>query len=506
MANRSKSPAGMDVQSTAQRAGASTKASSSTSTTAATTADPNLPQFLAQSPWYLAGQGTTPAQSDHGATVDALAHQRRAQPTADAAKDDDAPRRIVHAAAPRTYIAGTACTNCGSAAHSADACIARPRRRGAAVTRKAAPSAAYHRSDAAAFEAKRDRWRGYQAAEHLRVLREDQQREAAQARAHTTITDSNGAQGGKDTGGGADSATAAATASHGDSSHVSPARAALLKRLISERAAAQLQREKNKEEVPPNIALEVLVLVRSTRDWAPPAASAALASVDSSASVDYGAHALRQRDTFPKYLVSLDTSDNAAWYDAKSRSLRGNPLADAASGARVYDVGFHGDKERLEGGDVPRLMAQRLHVHRMQRHREQGGGSGAGASEGGDAGAAAAQAHTLALPTAAEDVVKAREDVAPRVRAAAQDRLARLYGPSAAADGPVRGRRVTAAMSDAAVDGVHAASGRAAASASAAAATAAPAPGTGEDAGQQQERGSGRKRRRRKRGSSGSQI
>ena len=165
--------------------------------------NPHMPQFLSESPWYLAGSAagnsssSSNSSSSHtgsgggggggdgsgggglsSAAHDGLSHQRKEQSD----RVRDVRKTIMRGEALSTFVAG-ACRNCGSRTHQQRDCIERPRRRKAAVT-----GSDLNREDTYVyqavtdFEAKRDRWRGYDASEHLGVLKARQLDEARMER------------------------------------------------------------------------------------------------------------------------------------------------------------------------------------------------------------------------------------------------------------------------------------------------------------------------------------
>ena len=194
-----------------------------------------------------------------------------------------------------------------------------------------------------------------------------------------------------------------------------------------------------------NIGLEVLSLFRAARDWSDAVASELkVDAFDLFGRKEYGQDALRQRDAFPKYLTSLSTDKRAAYFDPKSGALRGNPLEDAKLGARVYDVGFRGENEKLRGGDVSAILRQEAEIHAIsQRQRV----AAAAAAEHGHDGGLAIGVHAVALPTAAEDLVRAKDQIAPKRHLEQQRAVAEIYGatPAVASGGRhrrMRGRKV----------------------------------------------------------------
>ncbi|KAJ7496119.1 Pre-mRNA splicing Prp18-interacting factor-domain-containing protein [Mycena galericulata] len=120
--------------------------------------NPHIPQYISQAPWYL----------DTGAP--SLNHQRR--PEEDVKKTDAWYDRGVKAGpAAKKYRKG-ACENCGAMTHKKQDCLERPRKRGAKFTNKDIQADEIIQEVATGYDAKRDRWNGYDVAEHKRVYEE----------------------------------------------------------------------------------------------------------------------------------------------------------------------------------------------------------------------------------------------------------------------------------------------------------------------------------------------
>ncbi|KAJ6625461.1 pre-mRNA-splicing factor SLU7 [Mycena sp. CBHHK59/15] len=121
--------------------------------------NPHIPQYISQAPWYL----------DTGAP--SLNHQRR--PDSDEVKKIDVwyDRGVKAGPAAKKYRKG-ACENCGAMTHKKKDCLERPRKRGAKFTNKDIQADEVIQEVATGYDAKRDRWNGYDVAEHKRVYEE----------------------------------------------------------------------------------------------------------------------------------------------------------------------------------------------------------------------------------------------------------------------------------------------------------------------------------------------
>ncbi|KAJ7703023.1 Pre-mRNA splicing Prp18-interacting factor-domain-containing protein [Mycena rosella] len=121
--------------------------------------NPHIPQYISQAPWYL----------DTGAP--SLNHQRR--PDFEDVKKADVwyDRGVKAGPAAKKYRKG-ACENCGAMTHKKQDCLERPRKRGAKFTNKDIQADEVIQEVATGYDAKRDRWNGYDVAEHKRVYEE----------------------------------------------------------------------------------------------------------------------------------------------------------------------------------------------------------------------------------------------------------------------------------------------------------------------------------------------
>jgi pre-mRNA-processing factor SLU7 len=127
-------------------------------------------EYIAQAPWYL----------DTGAP--SLAHQRIPEYDHSADKLDNWYDRGAKAGpAAKKYRKG-ACENCGALTHKKEDCLERPRKRGAKYTGKDIAPDEVIQEVATGYDAKRDRWNGYDPSEHKRVYEEYQAVEAARQR------------------------------------------------------------------------------------------------------------------------------------------------------------------------------------------------------------------------------------------------------------------------------------------------------------------------------------
>ena len=117
-----------------------------------------IPSFIAKKPFYI-----TDDQND-----DYLEHQRLQQSKSDSQWYD----RGRKAGPAATKYRKGACENCGSMTHKAKDCLSRPRKAGAKWTGQAIEADEVVQDVSLGWEAKRDRWNGYDSREYQDVVDE----------------------------------------------------------------------------------------------------------------------------------------------------------------------------------------------------------------------------------------------------------------------------------------------------------------------------------------------
>ena len=126
-----------------------------------------IPEYISQAPWYL----------DTGAP--SLSHQRRPADDRTSDKLDNWYDRGARAGpAAKKYRKG-ACENCGAMTHKKQDCLERPRKKGARFTNKDIQPDEFIQDVSTGYDAKRDRWTGYDPSEHKRIYEEYEAIEAA---------------------------------------------------------------------------------------------------------------------------------------------------------------------------------------------------------------------------------------------------------------------------------------------------------------------------------------
>ncbi|KAL4906857.1 Pre-mRNA-splicing factor slu7 [Aspergillus multicolor] len=120
-----------------------------------------IPAFISKKPFYI---------DDEDTANDYLEHQRLQKSTAtDQSKWYDRGKRAGPAA---TKYRKGACENCGAMTHKTKECLSRPRKHGAKWTGKDIQADEVIQNVDLGWDAKRDRWNGYDAGEYRQVVEE----------------------------------------------------------------------------------------------------------------------------------------------------------------------------------------------------------------------------------------------------------------------------------------------------------------------------------------------
>ncbi|KAL8820273.1 MAG: hypothetical protein Q9223_001466 [Gallowayella weberi] len=119
-----------------------------------------IPSFISKKPFYLEGPDS---ENDY------LDHQRLQNETPDQSKWYDRGKRLGPAA---TKFRKGACENCGAMTHKTKECLSRPRAKGAKWTGKNIQADEVVQDVQLGWDAKRDRWNGYDASEYRAVIEE----------------------------------------------------------------------------------------------------------------------------------------------------------------------------------------------------------------------------------------------------------------------------------------------------------------------------------------------
>ena len=117
-------------------------------------------EYISQAPWYLDTGGPS------------LAHQRRPDEEGPVASIDTWQQRGKVAGPAATKYRKGACENCGAITHKRQDCLERPRKKGAKFTGRDIKADEVILDAPAGYDAKRDRWKGYDPAEHKKIYDE----------------------------------------------------------------------------------------------------------------------------------------------------------------------------------------------------------------------------------------------------------------------------------------------------------------------------------------------
>ena len=138
-----------------------------------------IPSFIANKPFYL---------SDLSTPSDYLEHQRLQKAQQDDQRWYDRGKKLGPAA---TKFRKGACENCGVMTHKTKECLSRPRAKGARWTGRDIQADEVLQDVELGWDAKRDRWNGYDAREYRTVVREYEELEDLKKKAKTMEPSSN---------------------------------------------------------------------------------------------------------------------------------------------------------------------------------------------------------------------------------------------------------------------------------------------------------------------------
>ena len=139
-----------------------------------------IPSFISKKPFYLES-----ADSEN----DYLEHQRLQNSTPDQSKWYDRGKRLGPAA---TKFRKGACENCGALTHKTKDCLSRPRAKGARWTGKDIQADEVVQDVELGWDAKRDRWNGYDAEQYRNVTEEWEELESLKRKLKGGETERNG--------------------------------------------------------------------------------------------------------------------------------------------------------------------------------------------------------------------------------------------------------------------------------------------------------------------------
>lgn len=126
--------------------------------------------FISKKPFYVADDGAT--ASDPTSASDYLEHQRLQKSQASPTGKEEWYERGKKLGPAATKFRKGACENCGSITHKTKECLSRPRKQGAKWTGRDISADDVIQDVNLSWDAKRDRWNGYDAKEYEKVIEE----------------------------------------------------------------------------------------------------------------------------------------------------------------------------------------------------------------------------------------------------------------------------------------------------------------------------------------------
>jgi len=272
--------------------------------------NPHIPEYMSKAPWYL--------NQEEGA---GLKHQRYALENKKYYDSLRVKKKKGLGYRAKKFRKG-ACTNCGAITHKTNECVEAPRRRGAKLTgRDIMPDEIKSAGLSLTWDGKRDRWAGYDPAEHKKTIEMYRLAEENRALMKKKLRDKKG----RDTQKkkklkGLDVESDTDTDSDSDSDSDSDTDS-------DDNSDDEMRFEQAEEgQFESKHATRMKCSVRN----------------------------LRIREDLPKYLRNLDP--NSAHYDPKTRSMRANPTPNMDPDQLIYAgdnfVRLSGDSNRLAATQV----------------------------------------------------------------------------------------------------------------------------------------------------------
>eukprot|EP00731_Ephydatia_muelleri_P020379 Em0013g106a len=246
--------------------------------------NPHIPQYIAQAPWYVSlGRPS-------------LKHQRPQKEEVEYASTEEWYKRGTSDKVAHKFKKG-ACENCGATTHKKKDCLERPRKIGAKFTGEDIRPDDYTQPDLLLnYEAKRDRWNGYDTSAHQAIVEEYNKVEMAK------------------------------------------------RQLKAERLQNELLSGKLSEET----VKKALEESEDSDDEEKYADQADMPGTKFDSKTRTTVRNLRIREDTAKYLLNLDP--NSAFYDPKTRAMRENPFKNANKAPE--EVQFAGENFTKHTGDV----------------------------------------------------------------------------------------------------------------------------------------------------------
>ncbi|TFK54147.1 hypothetical protein OE88DRAFT_1654659 [Heliocybe sulcata] len=268
--------------------------------------NPHIPQYISQVPWYL----------DSGAPT--LAHQRRHEEKPKDSLDNWYDRGARAGPAAKKYRKG-ACENCGALTHKKQDCLERPRKKGAKYTNRNIAADEVIQDVEVGYDAKRDRWNGYDAGEYKQIYDEYNALEAARQKLREEEID-----------------------------------AQTTTDLAAVRKVAKAGKEKNEYDFGSSDEED------EDEEKYADAADAVGQKVDTKTRITV--RNLRIREDTAKYLLNLDPE--SAYYDPKTRSMRDAPV----KSSDPEEAKFAGENFTRHTGEAPDMQNLQLFAWTSQTH------------------------------------------------------------------------------------------------------------------------------------------
>ncbi|GAA6054584.1 hypothetical protein JCM3770_000063 [Rhodotorula araucariae] len=291
--------------------------------------NPHIPEFMANAPWYLK-TGDGPSLKHHKANIPKY--------NRDPSKLDSRFERGAKAGPAAKKFRPGACTNCGAMTHSAKDCLERPRKVGAKYSgRDIAPDEVVHNDTKhlnglegqGDYDAKRDRWDGYDPAQHKNVVDEYEALEAARRKLREDEIDKG-------------TANAQSTA------------VAKLAKKGKPKGKGKKAQQADDESDEFGSSDESDAGASGTEDEDKYAEGADVAGQKLDTKTRVTVRNLRIREDTAKYLLNLDT--DSAYYDPKTRSMREAPNPDIP----LEDAKFAGENFVRHSGTAQDLQKLQL--------------------------------------------------------------------------------------------------------------------------------------------------
>ncbi|KAJ3394731.1 mRNA splicing protein [Entophlyctis sp. JEL0112] len=313
--------------------------------------NPHIPHYIAEAPWYLDIKHAT------------LKHQRGPAPKVDD-PNEWYERGVKDTSVVNKKFRKGACENCGAMSHKTRDCLDRPRTKTAKQLNRTLGADEKTQQISLGFDAKRDRWNGYDSSNHSKIISDWElvEKERQRIREEKTAKELE--------------EVANKNAIIADDKE----KRALLAAVFNDDEETVLDEDKyadTADQIGQKLDTKSRTTVRN----------------------------LRIREDTAKYLLNLDK--NSAHYDPKTRSMRDNPNRDKDPS----DLHYAGDNFVRWTGDAPKMAE--LQLFAWQSDAERGGRS---------------QIHLQANPTMGEVLFKEHQQKKESVAEAKKGSVLARYG------------------------------------------------------------------------------